>query len=302
MLRRLAGIIREGILMNPKNPIFIVSKGRFESRLTSRALEAMNVPYYIVVESQEFNDYAKVIDHKKILVLPDRYLDEYDTCDDLGDSISKGPGSARNFCWDYSIKLGADKHWALDDNMDYFFRLNKNTKIPVASGTIFRCAEDFVDRYENVSISGFNYDKFCKCRESYPPFYLNTRIYSCLLIKNSIPYRWRCRYNEDTDLCLRVLKDGFCTILFNAFLCGKLTTQTISGGNTKEFYEREGTYNKSKMLADLHPDAACVVKKFHRWHHHVDYSGFKKNILVRRSDAVVPKCVDNYDMELVSRE
>jgi hypothetical protein len=93
------------------------------------------------------------------------------------------------------------------------------------------------------------------------------------------PYRWRGRYNEDTDLSLRVLKAGYCTIQFNAFLCGKVTTQRMKGGNTKEFYAQEGTLNKSKMLEDMHPDVAKVVWRFNRWHHHVDYSPFKRNRL-----------------------
>ena len=110
---------------------------------------------------------------------------------------------------------------------------------------------------------------------------MNTRIYSCLLIQNDIPYRWRGRYNEDTDLCLRVLKDGNCTIQFNAFLQEKLQTQTLKGGNTEDFYSKEGTYPKSKMLEDLHPDVAKIVWKFNRWHHHVDYKVFKKNKLIK---------------------
>ena len=56
--------------MNPQYPIYIISKGRWESRKTSRALEKMNVPYHIVIESQEYDQYASVIDPKKILVLP----------------------------------------------------------------------------------------------------------------------------------------------------------------------------------------------------------------------------------------
>ena len=49
----------------------------------------------------------------------------------------------------------------------------------------------------------------------YPAFVKNTRIYSTLLISNNCKHRWRGRYNEDTDICLRVLKDGDCTIQFN---------------------------------------------------------------------------------------
>ena len=56
--------------MNPNYPVYIVSKGRWDSRLTSKALEEMKMPYSIVVEPQEYENYASVIDPAKILVLP----------------------------------------------------------------------------------------------------------------------------------------------------------------------------------------------------------------------------------------
>lgn len=284
---------------NPKYPIYIVSKGRWESRLTSKALEQMNVPYYIIVEKSEYEKYASRIDPIKILVLPEHFLENYDTCDNLGFLKSKGPGAARNFAWQHSISLGAKRHWVMDDNLDAFHRLNKNEKYECFTGAIFLAQEDFVDRYENVAISGPNYYSFVKKTDKVPPFILNTRIYSCLLIKNDIPYRWRARYNEDTDLSLRVLKDGYCTIQFNAFLCGKVTTQRMSGGNTKEFYETEGTKPKSEMLKNLHSDVAKVVWKFNRWHHHVNYKPFKKNKLIKKNGLVISDVVNNYGMKLI---
>jgi len=285
--------------MNPEHPIYIVSKGRWDTRLTSKALEKANIPYYIIIEKQEYQDYANVIDPKKILILPTEYQDKYDTCDDLGSSKSKGPGPARNFAWEHSIALGAKWHWVMDDNIKVFNRLNRNKMVQVTSGAIFKASEDFVNRYENVAISGFNYDFFVQSKQQHPPYILNTRIYSCLLIRNDIPYRWRGRYNEDTDLSLRALKDKFCTIQFNTFLQEKAQTQTIKGGNTQEFYEKEGTLPKSKMLEDLHPDVAKVVWKFNRWHHHVDYRPFKKNRLIKKQGLVIPDVVNNYGMKLI---
>ena len=284
--------------MNPKYPIYIVSKGRADTRLTAKALEAMQVPYYIIVENQEYQDYASVIAAHKILILPTSYQDAYKTCDELESNKSKGPGPARNFAWQHSTSLGAARHWVMDDNIASFQRLNRNLMVKVSSGTIFKAAEDFVDRYENVYISGFNYDFFVQSKEVHPPFIRNTRIYSCLLIQNNIPYRWRGRYNEDTDLSLRVLKDGHCTIQFNAFIQEKAQTQTLKGGNTEEFYAKEGTLPKSKMLADLHPDCAKVTWKFNRWHHHVDYRRFKRNPLIKK-DAPIPQGINNYGMRLV---
>lgn len=284
--------------MNPKYPIYIVSKGRWETRLTSKALERINVPYYIVVEAQERDQYAAVIDPAKVLVLPEKYLQEYDTCDDVREARGKGPGAARNFCWDHSLSTGFTRHWVMDDNIASFNRLNRNLMVKVTSGAIFRAAEDFADRYENLAIAGFNYDFFAKAKEPLPAFVMNTRIYSCLLIDNSLPMRWRGRYNEDTDLSLRVLKAGQCTVQFNAFLQEKATTQTMRGGNTDEFYAKEGTLPKSQMIEKLHPDVAQVVWRFNRWHHHVDYAPFKRNPLVRRECVVIPEGINDYGMVL----
>ena len=279
------------------SPIYIVSKGRWESRLTMKALDKIGIDYYVVVESSELDQYARHIDSQRLLVLPQSYQEKYDTCDNVTGK-SKGPGAARNFAWDHSISLGHEYHWVMDDNLEDFHRLNENKKIPVRCDSIFKAAESFTQSFSNCAISGFNYYSFCKATDSVPAFVPNTRIYSCLYIKNAIPYRWRGRYNEDTDLSLRVLKDGLCTIQFNAFLCGKVTTQRMNGGNTKEFYEHEGTKAKSQMISDLHPDVASVVWKFNRWHHHVNYRPFKKNQLKRVDGYFAKEKINNYGMVL----
>jgi len=254
----------------------------------------MNVPYDIIVEPDEYDEYTKVIDKSKIMECPQKYKDEYDT---FYPSKITGPGAARNFAWNDSIARGYSHHWVLDDNLDAFHRLNRNIKAEVTSGTIFKCMEDFVLRYDNIAIAGPNYYSFCKSTDSVPPYVLNTRIYSTLLIRNDIPYRWRGKYNEDTDLSLRVLKDGWCTIQFNAFLQGKITTQRMKGGNHEQFYSKEGTKNKSQMLVDMHPDLAKLVWKFNRWHHKVDYRQFKNNKLIKKN-IHVPEGVNNYGMKL----
>jgi hypothetical protein len=169
-------------------------------------------------------------------------------------------------------------------------------KINCTDGTPFYVVEDFVLRYKNIGQAGFNYANFCHSNEVSPPIILNTRIYSSLLIRNNLPFRWRGRYNEDTDLSLRILKSGLCTVQFNAFLQGKKGTQKQSGGNTKEFYEKEGTKKKSQMLADMHPDVAKVVWKFNRWHHHVNYKKFKNNKLLRKSNVFLKDEINNYGL------
>lgn len=280
-------------------PIYVVSKGRWRNnqRLTSRALHEMIVPHFIIVEEQEAESYRQARDASAtILVLDPQYQKDYDRCLPADSPLSPGSGPARNFAWDHAASSGASWHWTMDDNIQRFYRLNRNAKVPVADGTILRVMESFADRYDNVSMVGPNYESFVRRRRTWPPFVLNTRIYSCNLIRTTLPYRWRARWNEDTDLSLRMLKDGWCTILFYAFLQNKLATQRMAGGNTTELYG-EGTLAKSQMIVDLHPDVARLAKRFERDHHYIDYSRFTTRLHLRE-DVVVPNEVDNFGMVL----
>jgi hypothetical protein len=247
-------------------PIYIISKGRSESRLTSKALENLGIPYRIVIEPQEYDLYAQHIDKEKILVLP-------------FSNLGQGSIPARNWVWQHSKEAGAYRHWILDDNIDGFYKLNNNKKTPIVDENPFVACEIFSDKYNNVAISGLQYQWFAPAREKMPPFRLNTRVYSCILIRNNIEFRWRGKYNEDTDLCLRALKAGYATVLFNAFLCDKKTTMLMKGGNTDELYANDGRLQMAQSLVDQHPDVTTVSWKWGRYQHHVDYKPFKDNPL-----------------------
>jgi hypothetical protein len=264
-------------------PFYIVSKGRWDSRLTAKSLDTIGVDYYVVVEESEWFYYASVIDCDKLLILDPAYQRDYETCDELGSCKSKGPGPARNFAWDHSISIGADWHWVADDNIRKWIHLRENKKRIVSDGYIFSAMEEFVGRYSNIAMAGPNYEFFAKHIQPIGPFVLNTRIYSCNLIRNDVPFRWRCRYNEDTILSIDMLKAGWCTVQFNAFLQGKVATQTLKGGNTDEFYIHEGTTPKSAMLVAVHPDCARLSDKFGRDHHYVDFRRFRQRLKKRES-------------------
>lgn len=276
--------------MQPKYPIYVISKGRWESRLTVKALDKINVPYRVVIEPQEHNQYASVIDPSRLLILP-------------FSNLGKGSIPARNWVWEHSIAEGHKRHWILDDNIRGFYRFNHNLKVPVSTGTPFAAAEDFVDRFLSVGIAGFNYHMFVSRKSITKPYTPNTRIYSCILIQNDIPYRWRGRYNEDTDLSLRALKDGWATVLFNAFLAEKMQTMTMKGGNTEQLYKlhdgKDGRLLMAQSLQRQHPDVVKVVRKWGRWQHSVDYRSFKNNKLIPRPGVVINEGVNNYGMELI---
>jgi len=270
------------MINNPRYPLFIPSKGRYKTNLTARYLDYMQVPYRLVVEPQEYDLYLEnIIDKNKLLVLDMSYKDNYDYCDEFGTTKGTGSGPARNFIWDTAVKEGHKYHWIMDDNIMSFRILNNNAKIKVKNGKLFKLMEDFILRYKNVYMAGPHYTFFHPRKLKRPPFFLNSRVYSCNIIRNDIPFRWRGRYNEDTILSLDILKAGHCTILFNMFLQEKSTTMTVKGGN-EEIYA-EGTLEKSRMLCREHPDHSTLTRKYNRWHHHVNYKVFEqKNKLVRK--------------------
>jgi hypothetical protein len=272
--------------MKPKYPIYIISKGRPKC-VTAKHLKQLNVPFYIVVEPHQLDDYKKQNPTCNFLTTPFQ-------------NLNKASIPVRNWVWEHSIDNNFEKHWILDDNINGFYRVNKNKKYKVLSNGIFRAMEDFTDRFSNVGLSGPNYFGFCKKTDKFPPFYYNTRIYSCILVNNNLPFRWRGIFNEDTDLSLRSLKNNMCTILFNAFLCDKATTLRMAGGNTDEIYKNTNKrFEFALSLQNQHPDIVKVTKKFNRFHHHVNYKPFKNIKLIKKPNISYPtNIINEYNMTL----
>jgi hypothetical protein len=212
------------------------------------------VPWKAVVEPQEADAYAHAFGRENILVLP-------------FSNLGLGSIPARNWIWEHAKEAGHERHWILDDNIQGIWRRWKARKIRCEAGVALRCAEDFTDRYENVAISGLNYYMFSINKVVQPPFCLNVHVYSCILIMNSLPFRWRGRYNEDTDLCLQALSQGWCTILFNAFLVWKLTTMTTKGGNMTDLYKGDGRLRMARSLERVWPYVVSVGRRFKRPQH-----------------------------------
>ena len=270
----------------PRYPVFVPTKGRWESRLTIKMFERIGVPYHAVIEPQQYDQYATVVDPSRLIVLP---------------HSDKGLVVTRNWIWDYAQSLGVERFWTFDDNIEDIWRWHKNSKVRVYSPAPLCAIEDWTDRYVNVPIAGMNYFMFIKARYPDVPIRLNTRVYSNMLIETGAPYRNRGFYNDDTDLCLQVLANGLCTALFNAFLVKKVVTMTLSGGMTPH-YQGDGRYKMAKELQDRWPDLTKITYKWGRYQHQVDYRPFKNNRLRLNPGVVIPEGVDNYGMVLVKRD
>lgn len=273
----------------PRYPVYIPSKGRADCCYTAHCLDAGNVPFHLVVEPQEADVYAKEFGHERLLILPFH---------DLG----LGSIPARNFIWEHAKESGTARHWTLDDNLKYFKRRYQSRRIPCEPGIALHVAEDFTDRYENIAISGLNYEMFLPTNGRIPPFYLNCHVYSCNLILNSLPFRWRGRYNEDTDLCLQVLSAGWCTVLFNAFFVWKMWTMQMKGGNATELYKGDGRLKMARSLERMWPGVVETKRRFHRPQHVVkdSWKRFDTPLKLKPEiDLSQLPAINEYGMELV---
>lgn len=238
----------------PRFPVYVISKGRADRCLTAKFLVRDGVPFFLVVEPHEAEAYAAGFGAERILTLPFR---------DLG----LGSVPARNWVWEHAKATGAERHWILDDNINRVCRRFRGKRFTCEAGVGFRVIEDFTDRYENVAMAGMQYDMFVADGSRIPPFYVNKHLYSCLLILNRLPFRWRGRYNEDTDLCLQVLAAGWCTVTFNAFCIKKRPTMEQRGGNTAELYQGDGRLRMARSLERVWPGVVSVDRRFNRPQH-----------------------------------
>ena len=279
----------------PYYPIYVPSKGRSDKCLTAKFLTKDGCPFHLVVEPQEENVYRKQFPDASILVLPWN-----DHCDKDGNR--DGLIAVRNWIKAHSIDGGYGRHWQIDDNCSWIGRVWAGRRLRCNANVALCVVEDFVDRYENVAVAGLNYEMFIAGAALLPgkgvlPFRLNTHVYSCTLILNAIPHRWRLRYNDDTDLCLQVLADGWCTVQVNAFVIKKVRTMTMKGGNTDTLYQDDGRLKMSRMLERHWPGIVKTGRRYGRPQHVIDWAKFRTP-LKRKPDLEIPDEPNEYGMVL----
>jgi hypothetical protein len=250
-----------------KYPIYIISKGRYDKTLTADNFERENIDYLIAVEPQEYEFYCKKLGNKRVLKLP-------------FSNLGLGSYPARNFCWEHSKSLGYKYHWLFDDNILFFMKWVNGKRIKWNDiNSALKYVEYNADK-TNVDISGFEEPNFV-VKPPKRPFKYNCHVYSALLIKNDLPYRWRLKYNEDIDLNLQVLHNKGTTSSCVYYMANKVSTaDKQKGGNQTELYQGNNPKKnllKAKMIEAVWPQYSKTVIRFGRHHHLINWRVFKNN-------------------------
>lgn len=249
----------------PMYPIYIISKGRYEVTLTADNFERSGLDYLIAVEPQEYDLYCNKLGANRVLKLP-------------FSNLGLGSYPARNYCWEHAKANGYKYHWLFDDNVQNWAkwidgkRKKINDLLPA-----FLFVESYLHK-TNIDILGFEEPNFV-VKVPKKAFKHNCHVYSALLIKNDLPYRWRLKYNEDVDLCLQVLHNGGSTASCVYYMADKVSTaQKQKGGNQTELYQGNAPKKnllKAKMLEAVWPQYAKTVIRFNRHHHLINWKQFK---------------------------
>ena len=256
----------------PKYPVYIISKGRADVGYTANFMLKDKIDFKVVIEPQEFKEYARFYDEKLLMVTP-------------FSNLGKGSIPVRNFIWEDSIKNGHEKHWCFDDNI-HSIRYQWNGRRIKCNGNLgIHAVEKFTDRYENIAISGMNYTFFVP-PGTRKPYYQNCRVYSNLLIRNDVDFRWRGRYNEDTDLCLQALSKDWCTVLVNAFMIEKNATMSMKGGNATELYVGDGRLRMARELKEAWPYVVEVKRVYGRPQHRIKFNWRHFDTQLKRRDDI----------------
>jgi hypothetical protein len=295
-------------LVQNKYPIFILSYRRPDEQKTHAYLDWIGLPYQVVIEPEDLEDYALYIDRTKLVVMPHSWKLK---------QLAKGNGGgipARNYILQLAREMGAKRHWVLDDNIHNYVRSEGSKRLTMKCNP-FRPVEDFVDRYSNIAVAGHNYKNFCVDTTRVKPIRWNTRIFSSIL-RLTDDEEWEGVYNEDLDLSIRYLKKGLVSAEFQTLLADKTTTGRSKGGNTDTIYKvgdakSEALYQaklaKAMAIKLKHPDLPIeIIPQFKDPvpHHKINLCEIFKQpaIMFEAVKMTLSDRPNNYGMTLVPKE
>ena len=259
--------------MQPKYPLYVISKGRPDCCLSAINLLKHKVNFKLVVEPQDLDAYRNCMPDADYLVTPFSNLGER--------SIP-----VRNYIWNHSNNLNAKRHWCIDDNIRVWRKFDGESRIQINPGLGLRLIENHCDRWINVGIYGPYYTFFAIPRSVKIPYRKNIHVYSCMCIKNDLPFRWRGPWNEDVDLCLQSLANKHCTIGTYFITSDKMATMTMKGGNSDAYQNLDSRAYGSRTLQQRWPGIVELKNKYGRPHFHIknNWRMFKDIPLVKDPD------------------
>tara|TARA_R110002096_G_scaffold378104_2_gene571965 strand:- start:773 stop:1576 length:804 start_codon:yes stop_codon:yes gene_type:complete len=222
---------------NLKYPICIISKDRADSCTTHLLFEPYGIDYFYMVEPNDYELYVAQFGKSKVV--------------NIGEN-DKGVYYVRNFCIQWSIEKGYDKHWQIDDDLTslHFRPMNNLTGIRESEKIknplkMILYMETMSDRFSNYGGSCLSHDGFAFAKNK--DIDLNKMVYCFQLIRNSISAKYKPNTSEDIDFSITLLKEGYITLVFNKYTFRTPSSGSRKGGcNSSVDYKKTGTLDGRK--------------------------------------------------------
>lgn len=252
--------------------VHIPSKGRSGTIRTGvRNLLRMNCNVHVWVEPQEFEEYCCRCHDM---------FEESGFCKVHKLQWTNSPSStgSRNEILAWARRQGIKRIWMQDDNVVSHGRFNGLTKHRTWEPDFFTEIEQFAIDHD-IDIIGPERDGFVRAGCTTDALRMQHRQYSCFNMRTDEYFR--TRWNEDTDLALRVLLRGgrTCTLRTHTYQKSGRTRSTLhkghAGGNSAIYDDTREEY--AEEITKAYPRLAIKRWKWGRWHAVINWSRFELN-------------------------
>eukprot|EP00759_Apiculatamorpha_spiralis_P035159 PhF_6_TR36127/c0_g1_i2/m.52438 len=232
--------------MRVKNlpPIFIPSKGRATANGTWTALQEVGLPYTVVVEPQDFDEYKQHhahYRHASVVSLPKN---------------DQGVQYVRNYIL-YKLSPPVGWYWCIDDDVTVFYALSQQesqqdelVRVNIKQALELASPADALTVAPNACLLGLEYLQFASMalNKGRPLYRLNSYANICCCINRSrfpkaliVPdcdFTYRFPIREDYDMCLQIITNGGSVFRFRNVSFSAPGMGTKPGGMT-EYYRKK---------------------------------------------------------------
>ena len=230
-----------------KYTVYIPSKGRHvasaASGSTAMLMEEHGITNYkIVVEPQDYEEYAKNFAPEKLVQLPEN---------------DQGIAYARTFIKEYSLTNGEKFSWQMDDDMRWFAIRMTNKNERCKPYTAMGIIEETTDMFSNIGISGITSVAFAFSKKN--RLNLNKMAYGVVLINNETEHKWRDGVSEDLDYSLQLLEDKYVSLSFNHICFITPSTGANAGGNQLNLFKDDNRKKMFEKTVETWPNRLKVI-------------------------------------------
>jgi len=219
-------------------PICIVSKDRSETCTTHKLLEYEGVRYFYMVEPNDYDLYVNRFGSERVI--------------NIGEN-DKGIYYVRNFCIEWSNKLGYSHHWQVDDDLKSLHYRHMNKYRGLRDSEKIENPTSMLLYIENMSSKCINFGAGCLTHDGFAfakkkDIDINKMIYCFQLINNKVKARYKPKTSEDIDFSLQILLEGYVTMVFNKYSFRTPSSGSIKGGcNSSVDYAIIGNVDGRKL-------------------------------------------------------